>query len=59
VKFRLNYGNGQVSQSFTSRKDVDTEARVQAEYSRRIGQTPGPLIVQIYDHDTQEWRTIP
>jgi hypothetical protein len=55
MKYRLNFGNGQVSNTFDSKRAAMAERAMLAEYSRRINQAPGPLTLQFRDPDTGEW----
>lgn len=47
-QYRINYGQGQVSETYTSYKQVFEALRRQIDYSRRIGQSAGGMFIQVY-----------
>jgi uncharacterized C2H2 Zn-finger protein len=53
--FRISFGNGQVTDSFSSLPKCVQALDQQKEYSRRINQPTGNLTVQKQDADTGEW----
>lgn len=54
-RFRISFGNGQVSRDFPNPSEAEVEIDLHRSYSRRIGQPAGNLTVQQLDPETGEW----
>lgn len=56
--YRVNYGQGQVSNSIRGRRAAISAFRQQQDYDRRGGQSSGGMFLQRYDALDREWVTV-